>query len=205
MKLKLQKLILPSYSNFPPFNCIRRFIYRVYKRPSRVSVPSYIHSHILPRCFFNILILFFRLFLGVPSGPIPPYFHPKCTHFCVSCVLSASPISYSFACVILIMCREKDKEVELREHYAVCAWCLCVSVSVSNRSRFQFLSHLTDVHGILYGNYATGGRSNPKFPTPSRDNMADTWTCDVGGMIDPLGLGLWTYVVINVLKTSTFS
>jgi len=83
--------------------------------------------------------------------------------------------------------------------------CVCVCVSVSDRSRYQFLNHLTDVHVILCRNYATGGRSNPKFPTPSSDNMADTWTCEVGGMIVPLGLGLWTYAVIDVLKTSAFS
>jgi hypothetical protein len=150
---------------------------------------------------FNILLLFSRLFLGVSSGSVRQYFRPKCTHFCVSYVLSVPPISYSFADVAL-MCCEKDKEIELREHYAVCAWCLCVSVSVCHRFRFQFLNHLTDVHEILCGNYATGGRSNPIFPTPSSDNMADTWTCEVGGMIVPLGLGLWTYVVIDVRMIS---
>jgi len=65
------------------------------------------------------------MFLGVSSGSVPQYFRPKYTHFCVSCVLSVPPILYSFACVILIMCCEKDKELELREYYAVCAWCLC--------------------------------------------------------------------------------
>jgi len=126
---------------------------------------------------------------------------------------------YAFLCVLRAKCPAHfllfclchpnnvlwmDKEIELREHYAACSWCLCVSVSVSDRSRFQRLNHLTDVQGILCRNYATGGRFNPKFPTPSSDNMADIWTCEVGCMIVPLGLGLWTYVVIDVLKTSTF-
>jgi hypothetical protein len=75
--------------------------------------------------FFNILIFFSRLFLGVSSGSLPQHFRPICAHFCVSCMLSAPPISHSFAYVILIRCCEKDKEVGLRRHYAVCAWCLC--------------------------------------------------------------------------------
>jgi hypothetical protein len=80
---------------------------------------------------FNILLLFSRLFLGVSSGSVRQYFRPKCTHFCVSSVLSVPPISYCFADVVL-MCCEKNKKIELREHYAVCAWCsMCVCVRVS--------------------------------------------------------------------------
>lgn len=114
-----------------------------------------------------IVMLFACLCLGVWIGSAQ-FFRPKPTHFCVSCMLSAPPISFSFASVILIMCSEEDNEVELREHCAVCAWCL------SERSRFQLLNHLSDVHGILCGNYATGGRCNPKFLS-FQQSLVTTW------------------------------
>lgn len=75
-----------------------------------------------------ILILFACLCLGVSVGSAQ-FFRPKPTHFCLSCMLSAPPISFSFASVLLIMCSEEDSEVELRERYAVCAWCLCLTAS----------------------------------------------------------------------------
>lgn len=134
--------LMPWNVNSRSWYCLATQIYRLlmvsegsYTTPSRVSVPRYINSvHTLPRCFFNILLLFSCLFLGVSGGSVPQYFRPKCTHFCVSCVLSVPPISYSFADVILIMCCEKDKEIELREHYAVCTWCLCPCVTAPDFS-----------------------------------------------------------------------
>jgi len=109
--------------------------------------------------------------------------------FAFLCVLRAkSPAHFLLCCLFHpnnVLWKGQRSRVT-RALCCMCVVCVCVCVSVSDRSRFQFLYHLTDVHVILCRNYATGGRSHPKFPTPSSDNMADTWTCEVGGMIVPL-------------------
>lgn len=131
--------------------------------------PKLYSVHTLPQCFFKHFNIILPHVSGCFKWFCPSVFPTEIYAFL--CVLRAKCPAHF---VLFCLCHPNNvlwKGQRIRVTRILCCMCV-VSVSVSDRSWFQFLNHLIDVHGILCGNYATGGRSNPKFPTHT---LVTTW------------------------------